>query len=39
MQCHRNYNEVDKSNFMLEIDILRNSILTLFFGDLKGVFF
>ena len=35
IQCHENYIEVKKINYMLEIDILRK-LLTKMFGVLKG---
>ena len=37
IQCHGNYMKMKKFNYMLEIDILRNSSQT-FLGVLRGAF-
>ena len=37
IQCHGNYMGMEKFNYMLEIDILRNSSQT-FLGVLRGAF-
>ena len=36
-QCHRNYNEMKKFNYKLEIEIFRNSTLK-YLGVLRGSF-
>ena len=37
IQCHKNYIEVKKTNYLLEIDILIDSVQTIL-GALKGDF-
>ena len=37
MQCNENYMEMKKINYMLEIDIFKNSSQNIF-GFLKGAF-
>ena len=37
IQCHGSYMEMEKINYMLEIDILRNTSLN-FLGVLRGAF-
>ena len=37
IQCHRNYIEMKRINYMLGIDILRNSS-PIFLGVLRGAF-